>query len=359
MGSIDRPPFFSIALASRSSQESLIEYRYPTFPITKMNLESDTQKEKFSDRLYNFLSHRYSLLKWIHPLLSYKRHHLKFQQLRQFKKMQRVDDRPSEPVTFTADTLKIIGDLYRGNDRSPVILLLHGSSIFGRKLPLIRALAKEFQGLGYTVLTFDLRGHGESDKPQDYTPEAFDFARDVEAAIDELEQRLDLENRRLYVVGHSFGGGVALAAQKRDKRIEKVVVFGPPRRLSERFLNPEAREKVKLLFRWQLDMQLTKPLTFGMWQPAIERLNIENYVEQFSKPDHIPLFVIDAEREPPEDLAFLRTFSQKLTPPENYWTVPDTDHYLDSGFVGTVPYYDQQIVMTFVDRIDRWFQEFD
>ncbi|MGB5898904.1 MAG: alpha/beta fold hydrolase [Geitlerinemataceae cyanobacterium] len=324
-----------------------------------MNLEADPQKEKLSDRVYTFLSHRYSLLKWIHPLLSYKRHHLKLQQLRQFQKIERVNDRPSKPIIFTADTLNIIGDLYCGNERSPVILLLHGSSIFGRKLPLIRALAKEFQALGYTVLTFDLRGHGESDKPQDYTGKSFDFARDVEAAIDELERRLEIKNRRLYVVGHSFGGGVALAAQARDKRIEKVVVFGPPRRLSERFLNPEAREKVKLLFRWQLDMQLNKPLTFSMWKPAIERLNIENYVEQFSQPGHIPLFVIDAEREPAEDLAFLRAFSQKATSPKNYWTVPNTDHYLDSGFVRIIPYYDRQLVMTFVDRIDRWFQEVD
>jgi pimeloyl-ACP methyl ester carboxylesterase len=324
-----------------------------------MNVEPGTQPRKLNARLYDFLSHQYSLIKWIHPLLSYKRHHLKLSKFSQFKKLQRVDDQPSERVTFTVDNLKLIGSLYLGNDRFPVIVLLHGSSIFGRKLPLIIALAKEFQALGYTVLTFDLRGHGESDKPQDYTSESFDFARDVVAAIDFLKQQLDLTNRHLYVVGHSFGGGTALAAQARDKRIEKVVVFGPPRRLSERFLNPEAREKAKLLFRWQIDMQLTKPLTFSLWKPAIESLNIENYAKQFSQPDHIPLFVIDAEQEPPEDLAFLQAFSQQVTPPGSYWTVPNTDHYLDSGFLGTVPYFDRQIVTMFVNRIDRWFQDGD
>lgn len=325
-----------------------------------MTVEAGTQPRKLSDRLYDFFSRQYALLKWIHPLLSYKRHHLKLSKLGQLQKLQRVHDRPSEGVRFVADRLQLVGDLYRGNDEDPIIILLHGSSIFGRKLPLIRALANEFQALGYTVLTFDLRGHGESDKPQDYTsPTSFDFGRDVGAAIDDLERRIDLKNRHLYVVGHSFGGGTALAAQAQDKRIEKVVVFGPPRRLSERFLNPTAREKAKLLFRWQLDMQLTQPLTFALWKPAIESLNIENYAEQFSRPGHIPLFVIDAEKEPPEDLAFLRAFSQQMTPPGDYWTIPQTDHYLDSGFLGTVPYYDRQITTTFVNRIDRWFKEVD
>lgn len=324
-----------------------------------MNVEAGTQPRKLSDRLYNVLSHQYSLLKWIHPLLSYKRHQIKLSKLSQFKTIQPVGDRPSERVQFTADTLNLIGNLYLGNESSSIVILLHGSSIFGRKLPLMTALAKEFLALGYTVLTFDLRGHGESDKPPDYTSESFDFARDVVAAIDYLESRLDLTNRHLYVVGHSFGGGTALAAQARDKRIEKVVVFGPPRRLWERFLNPQAREKAKLLFRWQLDMQLTEPLTFEMWQPAIESLNIENYAEQFSKPSHIPLFIIDAEQEPPEDLAFLQAFSQNVTPPVNYWTVPHTDHYLDSGFLGVIPYYDRAITTGFVDRIDRWLREVD
>lgn len=322
-----------------------------------MTVEAGTQPRKLSDRIYNFLSHRYTLFKWIHPVLSYKRHQIKYSSFSQIKKIQRVDDRPSERVVFAAENLKLIGDLYLVDNELPIILLLHGSSIFGRKLPLITALAKEFQALGYTVFTFDLRGHGESDQPQGYTSESFDFARDVVAAIDHLERRFDLQNRHLYVVGHSFGGGTALAAQARDKRIEKVVVFGPPRRLSERFLNPEAREKAKLLFRWQIDMQLTQPLTFELWKPAIESLNIENYAEQFSQPGHIPLFVIDAEKEPPEDLAFLQAFSQNMTPPGNYWTVPHTDHYLDSGFLGIIPYYDRQIVRNFVDRIDRWFKE--
>lgn len=324
-----------------------------------MNLETGTQPRKLSDRLYNFLSHQYSLLKWIHPLLSYQRHQLKFSKLRELKTLDRLRDRPGEPITLMTDGLKLRGDLYLGKEDFPILILLHGSSIFGRKIPLMTALSQEFQAIGYTVLTFDFRGHGESDKPRDYTSESFDFAGDVVAAIDYLESRFDLQNRHLYVVGHSFGGGTALAAQARDKRIEKVVVFGPPRRLSERFLNPEAREKAKLLFRWQLDMELTQPLTFEMWKPAIESLNIENYAKQFSKPGHIPLFIIDAEREPPEDLAFLKAFSQKVAPPVTYWTVPQTDHYLDSGFLAGISYSDRPILTGFVNRIHRWFQEVD
>ncbi|MDY6936441.1 MAG: alpha/beta fold hydrolase [Cyanobacteriota bacterium] len=251
----------------------------------------------------------------------------------------------------------MVGDLYSSDrtEEKPVILILHGASVFGRKLPLIQALSQEFQELGYPVFAFDARGFGESEKPAEYTPESFDFSQDVRSAIDVLSDREGFANRRFYIVGHSFGGGVALGASDRDSRIEKVVIFGPPRRLGERFLNPEAREKIKLLVRWQGDMQLDRPLEFDLWSQVLAPLNIENYVERFSQPGHTPLFIVDAEDEPDPDLAFLREFYQHTVDPTDYWTVPATNHYLDSGFRLNVPQYYPPTIRSFVEKVDRWF----
>jgi pimeloyl-ACP methyl ester carboxylesterase len=221
----------------------------------------------------------------------------------------------------------------------------------------MRVLALAFQRQGYAVLCFDLRGYGESDDPTPDKPGAFNFAQDVSAAIDWVEENAPEVADHIYVIGHSFGGAVALAAQAHDARVEKMVAFGPPRRLSERFLNPEAREKQKLLVRWQSDMQLNQPLSFDLWQHVLRPLNIENYGKAFSEPDHTPVFLIDAENEPPADLAFLRDFYQKTNESVDYWTVPNTDHYLGTGFLLGQPCYHTTFIHPFVNRVDQWLQK--
>lgn len=310
-------------------------------------------------KLYPFLAQTYPQLKGIYQLLRYRYHQIKLSKKQSLKELQSVPYQPTKTVSFVADNLTLKGDLYfpESPETAPTLILLHGSSIFGRKLPIIPALANQFQQLGYRVFAFDLRAHGESDKPKNYTAESFNFANDVTAAINYLNSHFPSQNSQIYLVGHSFGGGVAMAAQHQDPRICKVVIFGPPRRLRERFLNPEAQEKEKLMFRWQVDMQLPKPLEFSFWKPVMEALDVETYREDFSKPGHIPLLILDAEFEPPEDLAFLKNLSEQMTPEVSYWTVPQTDHYLNTGFKLSTPFCNPAIIQTFTRYVDQWFKK--
>jgi pimeloyl-ACP methyl ester carboxylesterase len=201
-----------------------------------------------------------------------------------------------------------------------------------------------------------MRGYGASDDPDVDQAKNFDFAQDVTVAIDFLQSYAPQLSQQIHVFGHSLGGAVALAAQARDARIQKTISFGPPRRLTERFLHPEAREKKKLLVRWQADMQFAQPISYAVWEQVLQPLNIETYVDQFAIAGHPPLFLIDAEQEPAADLEFLRQIYQQAAPPIEYWTVPQTDHYLGSGYLFGVPCYRQSIVQDFVRRIDRWLQ---
>lgn len=307
-------------------------------------------------RIYQVLSNHYPRLKWVYSLISQVYHRFTPFRLADLSKLRLATGGSSQRIDFTVDGLRLVGNFYRPRDQTQnaTILLLHGSSIFGRKLSLMRALALEFQRQGYAVMRFDLRGYGESDDPSTYTPESFNFAHDVSAAINWLEKMAPEQAEHLYLVGHSFGGAVALAAQAEDKRVEKIVSFGPPRRLSERFLNPEAKEKQKLLVRWQADMQLPRPLAYDAWAKVLEPLNIENYLDDFATPGHTPIFLIDAAHEPEADLAFLRRLYGQIIPPADYWTVPNTNHYLDTGFVLGLPCYNTETVRLFVDRVGQW-----
>jgi pimeloyl-ACP methyl ester carboxylesterase len=98
--------------------------------------------------------------------------------------------------------------------RGPALLLLHGIGCDRTTWrPVLPALARRF-----TVIAPDLLGHGESDKPRaDYSLGGF------ANGMRDLLGVLDFE--RATVVGHSFGGGVAMQfAYQFPERTERVVL---------------------------------------------------------------------------------------------------------------------------------------
>jgi pimeloyl-ACP methyl ester carboxylesterase len=100
--------------------------------------------------------------------------------------------------------------------QGPALLLLHGLGCTHRTwLPVLDELARR-----YTVIAPDLLGHGESDKPRaDYTLGAF------ANGMRDLLTVLDID--KATVVGHSFGGGVAMQfAYQFPERTERLVLVG-------------------------------------------------------------------------------------------------------------------------------------
>jgi pimeloyl-ACP methyl ester carboxylesterase len=82
----------------------------------------------------------------------------------------------------------------------PVVYLLHG---LGAKSQDWESIPDELAEAGFRVFAFDMKGHGQSDKPKSgYAPE--DLARDLEACADEFS------HTDIHVVGHSTGGRNAL-----------------------------------------------------------------------------------------------------------------------------------------------------
>src|SRR5689334_1025645 len=98
----------------------------------------------------------------------------------------------------------------------PAILLLHGMACDHTTWdPIIRKLAKK-----HTVIAPDLLGHGLSDKPRaDYSVGGF------ANGMRDLLTVLGVD--RVTVVGHSFGGGVAMQfAYQFPERTERLVLVG-------------------------------------------------------------------------------------------------------------------------------------
>jgi pimeloyl-ACP methyl ester carboxylesterase len=103
---------------------------------------------------------------------------------------------------------------FRVAGSGPALLLIHGVGCDSRSWePVLAKLAQRF-----TVIAPDLLGHGESDKPRaDYSLPAFaNGMRDLLATLG-----ID----RVTIVGHSFGGGVAMQfAYQYPQLVERVVL---------------------------------------------------------------------------------------------------------------------------------------
>lgn len=108
---------------------------------------------------------------------------------------------------------------YQQAGSGPDVVLLHGLTGDLSIWLLCQAIQK--LSPSYRVTAYDLRGHGYSDVPTDgYT--SADHARDLFALLDVLGAE------RAHVVGHSFGGVIALhAAVLAPERVASVVLSDP------------------------------------------------------------------------------------------------------------------------------------
>jgi pimeloyl-ACP methyl ester carboxylesterase len=127
---------------------------------------------------------------------------------------------PSADTRFvtSADGTRIAYDV-RGS--GPVVLLLHGGGQTRQvwhKAGYVERLAKEF-----TVVTVDIRGNGDSDKPS--AVEAYHFERinaDILAVADAVKAP------RFTLWGFSYGANVGRYLASRSDRVDAMVYIGIP-----------------------------------------------------------------------------------------------------------------------------------
>ncbi len=130
----------------------------------------------------------------------------------------------STQLTLTAaDGTRIAASLYDAPNAKAGILLLH---MLGRDRHDYDTIAHTLQRRGYTILSIDFRGHGQSEgtRWQQMTPEEFRaMLSDAEAAAAALEERTE----HLIVIGASIGANIALQLAKIDPHISAAILLSP------------------------------------------------------------------------------------------------------------------------------------
>jgi pimeloyl-ACP methyl ester carboxylesterase len=95
------------------------------------------------------------------------------------------------------------------------VLLIHGWCCDHR---FLKPQADHFASKGHSILSLDLRGHGQSDKPGQPYPIA-GFAEDIAWICDQLSVT------RCLVIGHSMGGTIAFDLAMRRPDLARAVVM--------------------------------------------------------------------------------------------------------------------------------------
>ncbi len=158
----------------------------------------------------------------------------------------------------------------------------------------------------------------------------------------------------MYLIGHSFGGSVAIATALEDPRITKLVAIGPARRMAERMGNPDAAEFPYYKRRIQRYMRVKDPIPDSILLQNLRELPLERHLEELAAEGGPPILLIDGAAESSEDRDFLREIFDEISTPKKYVTLLDADHYANVASFGSLIFYDRSVTSTLVNEIDLW-----
>ena len=209
------------------------------------------------------------------------------------------------------------------------VLLLHGRGGDAHRSDTLRPLAAALADAGARVVAVDLRGHGQS--TGGFVSYGHLEVPDLQRVLDEL-QRLDPDAGPFAVVGHSYGGGVAVQLAAADPRVRRVLALAPlveldPARLPRvRFFLKHVRPVVHLFFGWALDDDLIASSKARMEARTGADLSRDNALRRVTELHDVPVLVLQGGRDPATPLSGSARLRDARPGLVELIVYPDADH---------------------------------
>jgi pimeloyl-ACP methyl ester carboxylesterase len=213
-------------------------------------------------------------------------------------------------VTFKArDGLTLFGRFVPGRNHATILLLHPLGSADNNMLLHAEFLADA----GYSVFMIDLRAHGSSDG--DTSTYGLREADDVAGAVDYLLHRLDVDARKIGVLGISLGAQAALRGALTSEHIRALVLEGlGPVALCDHGGTPNSLQRwINYPFNW---------LYYRVYEFMIGGRDI-SVLEAIGKIAPRPILLIASGAK---DIYFNRLFYQAAKEPKALWELPAAEH---------------------------------
>jgi fermentation-respiration switch protein FrsA (DUF1100 family) len=237
-----------------------------------------------------------------------------------------------EDVTFaTAQGLTLSG-WFIPSQNGAVIITVHGAGTNrGRVIDEATVLARH----GYGLLMVDLEGFGSSEG----RPNAFGWvgARDVDAAVQYLRSRPDVDPERIGGLGLSMGGEVLLQAAGESPHLRAVVSEGGTGRTAADFADAEDGW-LKPIVPFHTVVGLTMRLISGESTPP----PLKEMVQQIG-PRRVLLIAGNIR----EEKTLMGLYRDLGGPSFEMWTIPESKHV---GAFDLHPEEYEQLVVSFFDE---------
>jgi pimeloyl-ACP methyl ester carboxylesterase len=232
---------------------------------------------------------------------------------------------------------------YDATGTGPALILLHGGGQTRRvwhEAGYVARLRDEF-----TVITIDIRGNGQSDKPTDAGAYAIDHLCDDVLAVADATRAA-----RVSVWGYSYGGNIGRYLPARSNRVIKLVILGIP--FGAAAPGPFREYALSLRTKWtpvikadragRLDLTSLSEQDRALWQAG----NVPLTVAQLSA-------ILDW---PPVEPADLRCSTLWLVGEANEHAMPSVHEYRDrlartTVVLQIVPGLDHAGELTNVERV--------
>ena len=147
-----------------------------------------------------------------------------------------VTELDSAEVWCSRDGLRIYGKLYRpkGNaDALPAVILAHSHSLTHLAM---RRYARQIAEDGFATYCFDFCGGSDESQSDGSTDDMtlFTETADLEAVLQQIAARDDIDASRVFLLGSSLGGvAAALTAENCAEQVAGLILFYPAFNISE------------------------------------------------------------------------------------------------------------------------------
>jgi uncharacterized protein len=134
----------------------------------------------------------------------------------------------SRHVFFPCGDIQIEAELSlpEGKIPFPVVVICHPHPLYGGNMDnnVVTAICSALTKDSIATLRFNFRGVGNSGGKYN---EGIGEQEDVRAALDFISQLPEIDNKRIGLVGYSFGGLMALSVAIGDSRVKQLALISP------------------------------------------------------------------------------------------------------------------------------------